>query len=311
VEAVWGHVRETPAGLLALIDKMRGQLHEGRASMERGRKVFDNQCAKCHKFDGRGHEVGPNLDGAARDIEYLLTNILDPNRVVGQPYYMRIVELKNGRIETGLLLAEDDKSITLKGENDVHKVILRKDIEGKVMVQDKSIMPEGLANNMTVQDFRDLVRYAMAHPFLTEVAVSGPWLKDVPKVDAGAPISGPGWNQPIVGPPGRIPLPPIKKGVSGTSLIAGEVIAPAKMPSRLLIGSVHPTRILLNGKEIYSGRPGSGSLQPDQAAIDVELREGTNRLLLEVHYDGENEAVYARLLDPDRRLQYSEGKPGL
>ena len=54
VEAVWGHVRETPANLLALIDKMRGQLHEGRGSFERGRKVFDNQCAKCHKFEGRG-----------------------------------------------------------------------------------------------------------------------------------------------------------------------------------------------------------------------------------------------------------------
>src|SRR5262249_10154130 len=97
VKAVWGQVRDTPAELNALIDKMRGQLYEGRASFERGRQVFDNQCAKCHKFEGRGHEVGPNLDGAARDIEYLLVNVLDPNRVVGQPYFTRFVTLKNGR----------------------------------------------------------------------------------------------------------------------------------------------------------------------------------------------------------------------
>lgn len=308
VETVWGHVRETPASLLALIDKMRGQLHEGPASFERGRKVFDNQCAKCHKFDGRGHEVGPNLDGAARDIEYLLANILDPNRVVGQPYYTRIVELKNGRIETGLLLAEDDKSITLKCENDVHKVILHKHIEGKVQVQDKSIMPEGLANNMTVQDFRDLMRYTMAHPFLTDVAISGPWLKEVPKADSDAPISGPGWSRPVIGPAGRIALPVIKKGGPATVRIGAVVEAPAKLASRLLVGCVHPMRITLNGKEIYAGRPGAGTLQPDLAAIDVEFRQGTNRLMFDVHYQGETEAIYARLLDPDRRLRYPEGK---
>ena len=32
--------------------------------IERGKKVFDNQCAKCHQFDGRGNTVGPNLDDA-------------------------------------------------------------------------------------------------------------------------------------------------------------------------------------------------------------------------------------------------------
>ena len=53
--------------------------------------VFDNNCAKCHKFDGRGNEVGPPLDGAARDIEYMLANVIDPNRVIGAPYFLRIV----------------------------------------------------------------------------------------------------------------------------------------------------------------------------------------------------------------------------
>src|SRR5262249_38117429 len=135
----------------------------------------ENQCAKCHKFEGKGHTVGPELDGASRDIEYLLVNILDPNRVIGQPYFVRTIELKNGRIETGLLVAEDEESVTLKSENDAVKVIQRKDIEGKIKVQEVSLMPEGLANNMSVRDFRDLIRYMMAHPFLTEVAVAGPY----------------------------------------------------------------------------------------------------------------------------------------
>src|SRR5262249_34997690 len=84
IEKVWGRVRDkTPDELNKLIEQMRLALNEGPASFERGRKVFENQCAKCHRFEGKGHDVGPNLDGAARDIDYLLVNILDPNRVVG------------------------------------------------------------------------------------------------------------------------------------------------------------------------------------------------------------------------------------
>ncbi|HYT91491.1 MAG TPA: PVC-type heme-binding CxxCH protein, partial [Gemmataceae bacterium] len=297
IEKVWGRFRDTPAELNALIDKMRGQLHAGRASFERGRTIFVNQCAKCHKFDGKGHEVGPVLDGAARDIEYLLVNVLDPNRVVGQPYYVRVVELKDGRLETGLLHAEDETSITLKVENDQLKVIQKKDIEGKVRVLEKSVMPEGLANAMTVQDFRDLIRYTMAHPFLTEVAVAG---QASVKAEGVSPpnLKGVDWTRPLVGAPGRIPLPASKE--DGVALVATEVTAPEALKTRLQLGATQPVRVWLNGALVYKGIPGSGRAEPDQDGATVTLRPGVNRLLFEVRYRGDIEALYARLLDPER-----------
>src|SRR5262249_41385122 len=114
IEKVWGAFRDTPAELNALIDKLRVQIDEERPSFARGQKVFENTCAKCHKFEGKGHDVGPNLDGAGRDIEYLLANVIDPNRVVGAPYFTRLVTLKSGRVESGLLAAEDETTVTLK-----------------------------------------------------------------------------------------------------------------------------------------------------------------------------------------------------
>ncbi len=234
IETVWGRFRDSPKELAALIDKMRDQLYEGPASFARQGGVRE-PVAKCHKFDGKGHEVGPNLEGAARDIEYLIVNIIDPNRVVGQPYYIRTVELKSGRIESGLLFAEDEQTLTLKVENDVLKVIQKKDIEGKVLIQDKSMMPEGLANNMTVQDFRDLIRYVMAHPFLTDVAVLG---SDSVAIDVAKPLASPGvhWSKPLVGVPGRIPLPALKQ--AGTTHVAAQVVAPA--PMRAVSSSAPP-----------------------------------------------------------------------
>jgi putative membrane-bound dehydrogenase-like protein len=306
IEAAWGRVRDTPAAELdALINQMRTHLHEGRASPERGRKVFENQCAKCHKFEGKGHDVGPALDGAARDIEYLLINVLDPNRVVGQPYFTRFVTLKNGRVETGLLAAEDEQSVTLKNENDAVKVIERKDIE-EITVQPKSLMPEGLSKNMTLQDFRDLVRYVMANPFLTDVAVAGPWAADAaitiaPEHPQQAPVS---WARPVVGPPGRIPLPPSKGGKGSVAYVAADIEAPAATNTRLQLGAGNLLKAWLNGQVVYQGQPGNGPAAPDQAAVDVCLCQGVNHLLFRITYAGDHQALYARLLDPQRKLKY-------
>jgi putative heme-binding domain-containing protein len=311
IEQVWGRIRQTPAELTALIDKMRGNLGRGRASFGRGRKVFEANCAKCHKFEGKGHEVGPQLDGAGRDIEYLLVNILDPNRVVGQPYYLRYVELKNGRTETGLLAAEDDTSITLKVENDVLKKLLKKDIRGKVQVLEKSVMPEGLDKGMTVQDFRDLVRYVMANPFLTEVAVAGPFTgKETPDINLKKPLKSRGitWSRPLVGVPGRIPLPAVKGKEAGRAFVTAEVTAPSALQTTLQVGGRHPVQAWLNGKLVYKGQPGKGLAAPDQAGVKVRLTEGVNHLLFEVTYQGDKEVLYGRLLDPNRKLKYLEPK---
>jgi putative membrane-bound dehydrogenase-like protein len=307
IEKVWGKMRDTPAELAALIDKMRGELYNGRSSFELGRKVFETQCSKCHQFEGKGHEVGPVLDGAGRDIEYLLINILDPNRVIGQPYYRWTIALKNGTVESGILHAEDGNSITLKGENAVLKVIPKKDIEAKEQ-EPKSLMPEGLDKNMTVQDFRDLVRYVMAHPFLTDVQIAGPFdVKEAPPAELTGEIKGKRieWSSPVVGVHGRVPLPPAKQ--ESIALIAAEVTAPEAMKTRLQIGGVHTIRAFVNGKTVYNGKPADqGPAAPDQAGVEVELKKGVNRLVFQMTYKGEKETVYARLLDPNRKLRYAE-----
>lgn len=306
IEKVWGRFRPTPAELETLIAKMRGHLFEESGSFDRGRKVFDNQCAKCHKFDGRGATVGPNLDGAGRDIEYLLTNILDPNRVIGQPYFVHLIELKDGRIEQGLMVAEDNVSITLKAENDVVKVFQRKDIEGKLLVQPKSIMPEGLANNMTVQDFRDLVRYVMAHPFLTHVAMSRHFPSKQPPFDpASAEVEKEYTFTPVAsGVAGRIPLPPTKEPNMAIA-IAETVKAPNAVTTQLQLGAAQPLRVYLNGKMVYQGTPGPAPASPDQAAVDVQLREGDNHLLFVVESREGEHGLYARFLDAERKLQHA------
>jgi cytochrome c553 len=51
------------------------------ADFKRGKQVFAKNCSTCHKIDGAGHEVGPDLVSLKnKSPESLLVAILDPNR---------------------------------------------------------------------------------------------------------------------------------------------------------------------------------------------------------------------------------------
>jgi putative membrane-bound dehydrogenase-like protein len=283
VEEVWGKFRSTPKELADLIDKMRASLNDGPASFNHGKQVFEQHCTKCHNFEGRGAEVGPHLDGAGRDIEYLLINVLDPNRVIGKPYFVHLVERTNGTSEIGILAAEDDQSITLKVENAVLKVIPKKDIENHT-IQEKSMMPEGLAAGMSAQDFRDLIRYVMLNPFINHVKI--------------------GDKEMTFGTPGRIAVPESQK--PGEITITAEVTSPAETKTKLLLGGLPNLKVALNGKTVYNGIPGAA--QPDQAGIDVQLKAGVNRIDIQAATAPTRGAIWARFLDPDRKLRYPESK---
>ena len=88
-------------------------------------------------------------------------------------------------MQQGVLAEEDDKTHHAEVENGVLKKIPRRTWTAPVQTVEKSLMPEGLGDNMTPQDFRDLVRYLMANPFLTDVTVNGK------AVSAGVPGGSP------------------------------------------------------------------------------------------------------------------------
>src|SRR4029079_6097944 len=76
---------QSSAERLAVVAKYQPSLKNGVA--DRGRAVFQKNCTPCHKFQGVGNEVGPNI--AARQDksnEGLLREILDPNRAVDSHY---------------------------------------------------------------------------------------------------------------------------------------------------------------------------------------------------------------------------------
>ncbi len=283
IEDAWGRTRTTPDELNALIDKTRIDVNTGTGSYLRGQKVFENQCNKCHKFEGKGNDVGPALDGAGRDIEYLIGNILDPNRVIGAPYFVRQINTLDGQVLQGLLAEEDERTITIKVENGVLKKLVKKDIDGEVKVLEKSMMPEGLGYSMTPQDFRDLIRYVMAHPYINDVTIDG--------IAKSAPVGG------------RIPLFGSKDGKPVT--IEAKFTAQEAFKTKLLIGAGDAYEVSLDGKIVGKG---IGKLtinpNPDGEEFEVSIPKGEHTLTITLKHKGAARWITARFLDPYRKLRY-------
>jgi putative membrane-bound dehydrogenase-like protein len=125
----------------------------------RGKAVFEKRCSVCHRLDGVGHEVGPDLAMVAnKTAAYLLQEILDPNRNVDSRYLEYIAETKAGRTFNGVLAAETATSVTLRGQEGKEQVLLRADIE-TLSSNGRSLMPEGLEKDVGKQDMADLLAY--------------------------------------------------------------------------------------------------------------------------------------------------------
>lgn len=124
-----------------------------------GRQVFRKVCATCHRAEGEGNDVGPNLTTVTgRTPEDLLVHILDPNREVAPNYVNYNVQTIDGRIVSGLIAEESANALTLKRAEGASDVVPRDRIE-VIVSTGQSVMPEGLELGLTPQDLANLIAY--------------------------------------------------------------------------------------------------------------------------------------------------------
>lgn len=129
------------------------------ASMERGIEVFRKTCASCHRVDGVGHDVGPDIsDVRNRARDALLYDILDPNRKVEPRFNDYTVITIDGIVINGLLVTETAKTVVLRQAENKQVVIQRDQID-EMHASGKSLMPEGVEKTVSVQQMADLLEY--------------------------------------------------------------------------------------------------------------------------------------------------------
>ncbi|APZ93724.1 PVC-type heme-binding CxxCH protein [Fuerstiella marisgermanici] len=132
------------------------------ASKERGAAVFEKTCSKCHKIDGKGNNVGPDIsDTRNRSRDALLYDILDPNRRVDPQFNEYIAVTVDGRTYNGLLVSDTGQQIVLRQPEGKEQTLARADIE-ELQATSRSLMPEGMEKDVTVQQMADLLEFLKA-----------------------------------------------------------------------------------------------------------------------------------------------------
>jgi putative heme-binding domain-containing protein len=142
------------------------QLTSGR-SFANGKQMFQvASCVACHKLNGAGTELGPDLaklDPKVKALE-ILKDIVEPSFKINDKYQTWVFETQTGKVYTGIVLEETPKTVKII-ENPLAKtppvVLKAADIADKKK-SPTSIMPKGLLEKLTRDEILDLLAYVIA-----------------------------------------------------------------------------------------------------------------------------------------------------
>jgi putative membrane-bound dehydrogenase-like protein len=165
-ERLWGRVQEQTSDTQARVAAWTARLADTdsptSASLSRGRAVYQQTCSSCHRLFGVGGDLGPDLTGSGRhDLSYLAENLLNPSGVVNRDWRLSILELEDGRVLSGVVAEERDRTVTLITPTE--RIVLDREEIAMITPTDRSPMPEGLLDQLSDNDVRDLVGY-LRHP---------------------------------------------------------------------------------------------------------------------------------------------------
>jgi putative heme-binding domain-containing protein len=130
----------------------------------KGKDVFFKtkglECATCHKVAGQGGQVGPDLSdiGKRQSRRQILDSILDPSKDIDPKFAAYVIDVDDGRRLTGLIVARDEKQITIRNTEGKDATVPLKSVLAQSPSK-KSLMPDHLLRDLTAEQAADLLAY--------------------------------------------------------------------------------------------------------------------------------------------------------
>jgi putative heme-binding domain-containing protein len=152
---------EERAKLDALIRARAIEFAKARRDPVRGAAVFAEHCAGCHRLNGNGGLIGPQLDGiGARGGERLCEDILDPNRNVDSHFLLHTFKLRDGSTLGGFVRGEAGAVLLIADPNGQEQRVAKADV-AEDTVTPLSLMPAVFDQTIPEADLHDLLAYLL------------------------------------------------------------------------------------------------------------------------------------------------------
>ncbi len=162
---IWGPIDGPSADLQGAYANYQRLLSAGalsKAGLANGADIYRRTCSACHMLHGEGGIIGPDLTGSNRtNTAYLLSNILNPSGDVQDDYKLVVITTRDGRTYSGNVLSENERTLSLRIVGQEPVILSKSEIQSRD-VTSKSLMPEGLLQNLEDSEVVDLFAYLKA-----------------------------------------------------------------------------------------------------------------------------------------------------
>lgn len=144
---------------MAQIEALSDLVSKGTGDPKLGQVHFAKRCATCHKLFGEGETIGPALDAYDRgNLKFWLPAIVEPSLEIREGFQSYMALTQDGRVITGMVAAQDPRTITIRtAENQA--IVLERDDLDEFRAINTSLMPEDVLKEMTDQEIKDLFAY--------------------------------------------------------------------------------------------------------------------------------------------------------
>ena len=142
-------------------DRIAGFKETGKR-LEKGRALFETNCAICHQIGGTGGMIGPQLNGIGNwGVRALSEKILDPNRNISESFRTYNIILNNGKQQAGLYRRTEGEVMVFADISGKEFKLSKKDIKSYTP-SPYTLMPDQFRHILSEEEFGALLEYLLS-----------------------------------------------------------------------------------------------------------------------------------------------------
>jgi len=130
------------------------------ADIQRGEALFNSTCSTCHRVNGQGESMGPDLSRVARirSKDLLASAIRDPSALISSRYKPITLVLNDGSRVRGTLKSEDAFSIQIMNSEQQLRGYRISQLQ-EIIRETDSLMPVFAIKDLSEDDLNNILGY--------------------------------------------------------------------------------------------------------------------------------------------------------